>query len=121
MHHSRAEYLHPAGALAARTSRPVTQLALHVHLRRGLGEREVAGTEPRLRLAEEAIGEMGECRLEIDEADAFVDRQSLDLGEHRRVGRVEEVTTVCVAGTQNPDRWLELLHGADLHRRRVRP
>src|SRR4051812_45633501 len=106
MHHSRAEYLHPAGALAARTSRAVTQLALHVHLRRRLGEREVAGPEPRLRLAEEPIGEMGERRLEVDEADALVDRQSFDLGEHRRVGCVEEVTTVGVARTQDSDRRL---------------
>src|SRR5450830_1338138 len=57
MHHPGAEYLHPAGALAAWAPRPVTQLALHIHLGRRLREREIARAETCLRLAEEFVGE----------------------------------------------------------------
>src|SRR5688572_4626728 len=112
MHHSRPEYLHPAGALAAGAAGSVTELALHVHLRRGLREREVARPEARLRLAEESVGEMSQRRLEIDEADAFIDCQAFNLGEHRRVRGVEEIAAVRVPRTENPYRRLELLHRA---------
>ena len=64
---------------------------------------------------------MRQSRLEVDEADSFIDRQPLDLREHRRVRGVEEIATVGVAGTQDANRRLELLHGADLHGRCVRP
>src|SRR5207247_10165380 len=39
MHHPRAEYLHPAGSLAAWAANAMTQLALHIHLRRRFRER----------------------------------------------------------------------------------
>src|SRR5258706_1491246 len=120
MHNARAKNFHPAGALTARAAGSVTELALDVHFRRGLRDREIAGAEPRLRLSEEAVGEMGQSRFQIDETDTFVDRQSLDLGEHRRVGRIEEIAAISIARTQYSDRRLELLHRADLHRRRVR-
>src|SRR3984893_8986333 len=110
MHHSRPEYLHPAGALAARAAGPVTQLALNVHLGRRLSEREIAWPEARFRLAEEPVGEMGQRRLEIDEAYPLVDRQAFDLREHRRVRCVEEIPAVGVPRTEDPDRRLEFLH-----------
>src|SRR6266478_8884822 len=119
MHHSRAEYLHPACALAAGTTRAVAKLAFDIHLGRGLREREVARTEASLRLAEEPVGEVGQRRLEIDKAHSFIDSQSFDLREHRRVRSVEEIPAVRVTGAQNSDRRLELLHRADLDRGRV--
>src|SRR5438105_391771 len=121
MNHPRAQYLHPAGSLTARTTRAMTELAFYVHLSRRFGEREVARPNSRVRLAEESVGEVGQRRFEIHKADSFVDRESLDLCEHRRVGRVEKVAAVSVAGAQNPYRRFELLHCADLHRRSVRP
>src|SRR5438270_6276745 len=121
MHHPRAEYLHPAGALAARTAGSVTELALDVHLRRRLSEREIARPKTSLGFAEESVGEVSQCRLEIDEADTLVDGEAFDLCEHRRERCVEEVTTVRVSRAENANRRLELLHRADLHRRSVRP
>src|SRR5204863_8408989 len=79
MHHPRAEYLHPAGPLAARAAGSVTDLALHIHLGRRFGEWEITRPEARFGFAEESVGEMRQSRLEIDEADSFVDCQSFDL------------------------------------------
>src|SRR5512138_2491562 len=71
MNHSRAENFHPSGVLAARTPGSVTQLALDIHLRGRLGEREEARTEARARLSEATIRELSESCLEVDEADSF--------------------------------------------------
>src|SRR2546423_9947095 len=114
MYHSGAEDLHPASSFTARAAGAVTELALHVHFCRRLGEREVARPETRSGFAEEFVGEVRQSRLEVDEADSFIDRQPLDLREHRRVRGVEEIATVGVAGTQDANRRLELLHGADM-------
>src|SRR3954465_10721966 len=119
VHHSRSENLHPPGALAAGAARAVTELALDIHFGRRLGEGEVAGTKARFRFSEEPVSEVGERRLEIDEADAVIDGESLYLRKHRSVRRVEEIPPVSVTGAQDSDRRLEVLHGADLHRRRV--
>src|ERR1700693_5283735 len=83
MHHSGAEYLHPAGALAASASGAVTELTLHVHLGGRLREWEVARPEPGLRFSEESIGEVRQRSLEIYEAHAFIERETFDLREHR--------------------------------------
>ena len=50
----------------------------------------------------------------------LVDRERLDLVEHRRVAGVERLVAVGAAGRDDEDRRLHRLHGADLHRRRVR-
>src|SRR5688500_2408381 len=97
MNHSRAKDLHPSSALAPPASRAVTQLALHIHLGRWLGERKKARAEACLRLAEQPVGEMGERRFQIDERDAFVDCQAFDLSEHRRVRGIEEIAPVAVS------------------------
>src|SRR5256885_4319021 len=121
MHHSRAEYFHPARSLAARAAGAVTELALDIHFGRGFSEREITGTETSFRFAEESVGKMSERRLEIDEAHALVDCQSFDLREHGRVRGVEEIAAVCIPGAENSYWRLELLHRPDLHRRGVRP
>src|SRR5688500_19108769 len=110
MNHSGADDLHPPCAFAARTARAVTQLALDVHLGRRLREREKARTETCLRFAEQPVREMSECRFQIDERHPLVDGEAFDLREHRRVRCIEEVATIAVAGTENPDRWLVRLH-----------
>ena len=94
--------------------------ALHVHLGGRLGEREERRAEARARRAEESLGEPIQRRLEIDEADAFVDAEPFDLRERRRVRRVEEVAAIHVAGNEHADRRRVRLQRADLHRRRVR-
>ena len=59
---------------------PVADLALHVHLGRGLGEREERGPEPHLGGGrEEPAGEVGQRRLEVHEGDPLVHRQPFDL------------------------------------------
>src|SRR3990170_5010117 len=121
MNHPRAEYLHPAGALAAGTAGSVTQLALDIHLGGGLGERKEARPEPRLRLAEQPVGEIGEGRLQIDEGDSFVYGEPFDLCEHRRVRRVEEVPPVAVPRAENSYRRFIRPHRPDLDGRGMRP
>ena len=57
---------------------------------------------------------------EVGERDAAVDGERLDLVEHRRVAGVERLVAVRAPGRDHEDRRLLRLHGADLHRRRVR-
>src|SRR5919198_2167098 len=52
MYHTGAEDLHPTGLLADGTATTAADSALHVHLRRWLGEGEVAGAKARRTLAE---------------------------------------------------------------------
>src|SRR5687767_12067819 len=79
--------------------------ALHVELRRWLGEREVAGPEARRSVAEEAPREVRERCLQVHEAHTLVDRQPFELGEHGRMRRVEEVAAIHVARNDHADRW----------------
>src|SRR5689334_7509813 len=104
--HSRAEYLHPSGSLAAGAAGPMTELALDVHFGRRLGEGEIARTEPRPRFAEESIREVSERGFEVDEAHTLVDGEAFDLRKHWRMRRIEEIATVGVAGTENANRRL---------------
>ena len=97
----------------------MTQLALDVHLGRRFREREIARPETRFRLAEEFVGEMRQRRFEVDEANSLVNGESFDLSKHWGMRRIEKIAAVCVPGTKNPDRRLELLHRPDLHGRRV--
>ena len=77
----------------------VAELALDIHFGRGLGEREERWPEagPRGR-REEAVREVDQRRLEIDERDPLVHREPFDLAEDRRVRRVEGVVPVHDAG-----------------------
>ncbi len=120
MHEAGAEDLDPAGALARGAARAVAHAARHVHLRRRLGEREIARPEARLRLAEEAIREMRERGFQIDEGDPFIDRHPFELREHRRVRRVEEIAAVHVARREDANGRRVRLERAHLHRRGMR-
>ena len=70
--------------------------------------------------AEEAAREVGQGRLEVHEADPFVDGEPFDLREHRRVRRIEEVATVDVPRREDANGRRPALHRSHLHRRRVR-
>src|SRR6185437_8888079 len=83
VHHSGAQDFHPPGALARRATRPLAETALDVHLGRRLRERKIAWPESGACRTEESRREMRERGLEIDEADSFVNGESLDLREHR--------------------------------------
>ena len=121
MHHAAAENLHPAGALAGTAAGAMTELALHVHLRRRLGEREERGAEAhRGGRREEAARKVSQRRLEVDEGDALVDGESLDLFERRGVRRIERVAAIDHARHDHANRRLGCVHDADLHRRRMR-
>ena len=117
VNHAAAEDLDPALALAERAAFTVAAVALDIHLRRRLGEREVMRTETNDRvLAVQLFGEQLEDTLEVRHADALIDNQTLDLMEQRRVGCVNGVRTVNTARRDNADRRLALFHRADLHR-----
>src|SRR5215203_3333879 len=58
MNHARAENLHPSRVFARGTAGSVTQLALDVHLSRGLSEREEARPETCACFAEQLVREM---------------------------------------------------------------
>src|SRR5579862_1013756 len=119
MDHSGTEDLDPAGALARRTTRAATDAALHVHLRRGFGERKEARPEAGARRAEESQRKAIEGRLEVDEADAFVDAQSFDLSKGGGVRRVEEISAIHVPRNEDPDGWRIALERSHLYGRGV--
>ena len=54
--------------------------------------------------AEEPVGEVDQRRLEVDERDPLVHREPFDLGERRRVRRVERVVAVDHPGDHDPHR-----------------
>src|SRR5437773_2035135 len=86
MHHPAAENLEPAPLLAQPAPVPVAEEAHHVHLGRGLREREERGPEadPRAR-PEHLAREQLEGALEVRHRAPVVERQPLDLMEHRRM------------------------------------
>src|SRR3954452_20134945 len=94
--HARAHDLDPARALAERAERAVrpatgsvTHKTRHVHLDARLGEREVPRAQSHaLPRAEHRARELQQRSLEIGQRDVLVDGEALDLGEHRRVGRI---------------------------------
>ena len=70
-------------------------------------------------VAEQRTHERLDGAEQVGEGDATVDHQRFDLVEHRRVARRRRLVAVGAAGSHHVDRWLHVLHGADLHRRRV--
>ncbi len=85
-----------------------------------LDERKVARPEAHLEIAlEERAHELGERAFQVGEADVFVDKQALDLVEHRRV-RLIRIAAIDLAGRDQADRRRLALHGADLHGRGMR-
>src|SRR5215475_3748753 len=99
MHHPAPEDLEPAGLLAHPAAIAVTGEAQHVHLGRGLREREEGRPEadPRAR-PEHLAREQLERPLEVGHRDTVIDRQPLHLVEHRRMRHVDDVAAVDLAG-----------------------
>ena len=109
MHHAAAAELEPR-----------TVGARDVELGRGLGEREVAGPEAALHLgAEEGLDELVDGAGEVAHRDALVDHQAFDLVEGGQVGCIGGVGAERAPRSDDVDRRLLVLHGADLHRRGV--
>ena len=95
--------------------------AAHVHLGRGLGEREVVGAEARLALRpEHLLAEVVERALEVAEGNALVHHQALDLVELGQVAGVCHVAAVHLARRDDVDGKLLVLHGMHLHARGLR-
>src|SRR5882762_4435696 len=121
--HARAEEFDPAGALAlaagcAGGSRAAASAKNtgHVEFHRRFRERKIAGAETRFHaLAEELLHEIFDGAGEIAEGDVRVDSQSFDLVEYEGVGSVGIVATVDLAGHDDANGRLALLHGANLH------
>ena len=53
-------------------------------------------------------------------ARALVDHEPFDLEELEAVARVDGLVAVAAPGREDADGWLDVAHGADLARRRVR-
>src|SRR5215470_6820827 len=120
MHHAAAENLQPLIALSDPDL--VADLGVaDIDFHRRLGEREVARAEANLDLShlEERLAEFLEHPFEVPEMSLLVDREPLDLMEHRRVGLVA-VAAVDAARRDDAERRLLLQHGADLHGARMR-
>src|SRR5674476_622393 len=81
-----------------------------------LGEREVRRAEAsRGPGAEHHLGKVVEGALEVGHRDAFVDGEALDLVEHRRMRRVELVSTEHPPRTDNVNRRFTVEHCASLN------
>src|SRR5271167_4970671 len=106
MHHAAAENLQPVFAFAE-ADFSLVALALDVDFQRGLGEREERWTEAHLYAVdlEEGLAEFLQNPFQVAEVRAFVDDQTLDLMEHRRVGLVR-VAAIGAAGDDDADRRL---------------
>ena len=96
MHHAGSEDLHPSGALAAGAPAARHRAGTRTSISadgsvngKKLGRKRVRVVAPKKRSRE-----VRERRLEVDEADSLVDRESFDLREHRRVRRVEEIAAI---------------------------
>ena len=120
--HAAAAELDPARLRAHATAVAAAEDAAHRELGRRLGVGEEVGAEAGADavVVEQAAHEGLDGAEEVGEGDAAVDGQRLDLVEHRRVAGVERLVAVGAAGRDHEDRRLHRLHGADLHRRRVR-
>ncbi len=113
--HAAAQNLQPAVALAHLQHAPRPGTA-DIDLGRGFGKRKVAGAEPQFHLVDLEIGaaEFLQHPFQVGHADIAVNRQPLDLMEHRRVGLVH-VHPVNAARRDDADGRALRLHGADLH------
>ena len=72
-------------------------------------------------LAEHSAGEGLERSLEVAHGDVLVNDKSLELMEHRRMGRIDRVGTINSSGGNYADRRLSrALHCMHLNRRGLR-
>ena len=119
--HAAAQQLEPSAVLADAAAGAVADDAGELELERRLGEGEVVGAPLQRRVrTEERSREEFEGALEIAHRDPLVDAESLDLVEHRHVGRVV-IAPIRLARNDHPLRRTASQHAADLHRRRVGP
>ena len=89
MDHAATGDLQPAGVLADAATLTVTEHAGHVDFSGWLSEREVRGPQPHAQIfLEESAQEPLQHGFEVREVHAFIDDETLDLMEHRRVGHV---------------------------------
>ena len=103
--------IHPLLAVAAgrRAALAAAEDAGDLHLGAGLGEGEERRTETRLHArAEQRFHGVVERALQIAERDVGIDRQTLDLVEHRRVRGVGRIVAVHLAGNDDAHRRLQL-------------
>src|SRR3712207_6748873 len=90
VHHSRTEHLEPARPFAHLTVGvlPTADKAAQVHLDARLGKLEVSWSKAHPdRLPEYVPGHRRERAFEVPERETTVNGETLDLMEHRRVGR----------------------------------
>lgn len=93
----------------------------HVHLRTGLGEREIGRTQARLDVcAEHRPSEVVQGSLQVGHRDPLVDHEAFGLMEHRTVSRVNLIGPIHPARGHRIDGRLLAQHRVDLQRRGVR-
>src|SRR5215831_2748568 len=125
--HARAKELDPSRALALAAhaaglgvAGAAAKDARSVEFDRRLRERKIAWTETRFHVfAEELSDEVVNRSGEIAKSDVLVDGQAFDLMEHEGVRGVGIIAPVNLAWDDDAHGRLALLHGANLHGRRV--
>src|ERR1700730_7539271 len=112
---------HPARIAAGLGRSAAADVALHRHIAGRLGEREVVGPEARAQPdAEHRVHEALDRPAQVGHGQSLVDREPLDLVEHRAVRGVERVVPVGAAGADHIQRQRAGQHGPDLDRRGLR-
>jgi len=121
VHHTAAEDLKPACALADVAALAVADVAADVNLGGRLGEREVRRAHADLGLGTEHLaGEEEDSLLEVGEGHALVDVEALDLVEYAVRAGADRLVAEHAAGADDADGEFHRLHRTDLHRRGVR-
>ena len=117
--HAASQNLHPAAALADPQD-AVFEGAADIDLHRRRREGEIAGAEAHRHIValEEGGDEIAQAALEMAHMDGAVDRQALQLMEHRRVRHVA-VAAIGASRRDDAHRWTVGEHVANLHRRGV--
>src|SRR5437763_16974023 len=116
MNHTRTEHLYPATVLTGTASLPITDRTIYIHLGAWFCEWEVAVTEAHpAPFAEEFAGGSFQGAFEISHSTVFVNKQALDLVEHRLVRSINSFIAVNFPRYDNAHRWSRLLHDANLH------
>src|SRR5207237_9693883 len=93
-----------------------------VALGAGFGEGKVGWTHaPRAVASVQGLDHVGQRPLHVADRQALVDRKTLDLAEVRQPRRLRRVAAVAATRGDDVDRrFLDALHRAYLHRRRMR-
>src|SRR5713226_1551225 len=125
--HAAAQQFNPTAglAVAARSAvahaLAIAENATDLHVGARLGKRKERRIEARLHArSEQRFHGVVERALQIAARDVGIDCQTFNLVKDGRVRRVGRVVTVNFSRTHHAHRRLHLLHGANLHWRRVR-